>query len=593
MGKSSRIIAVLVAIVALCGLVRGARRLEIEGNRAFGRQRLYREMSVKKRQLASSDSLGPALHRLASFYRRQGFIQARVEYVEEGSRDSSRIRIFIDEGPRYLIRSLNFIGNDSLPAKVLKRRLKSGPGRPYNPEGIAQDEFNLILAYADYGYIFAAVQNSIETSLDHTVSLTFVINQGRRARLGKLRVNGRSFVDSAYIQRSSGLFSGEFYSRSRMIAGEMNLISSGLFHDAKITTGAVSPDSQLLDLEISVSEKPRHRFEAGLGYGSGDAFRLTARWLNRNVSGWGQRLEFVGLTAVQLWRDIRLVRARAQVSYRDPWLFRKELPGQASLYYDDHRPPYTDYRLQTIGFDLDLIQRLGHGAYVDWRVSQQWLRLSPNWRDPGLPSDTIKYHGRRSLFSGWYLNRLDDQLSPRRGFSTQIDGEYTGGIFGGMNTFQRINYTWIGYYTLAKPRTTIACRLRGGIIGDWNKRNPVPYYERYFLGGPTTLRGYSNGQAGKLTENGWPPGGKKMLLVNLEARPVIYGRWAASLFLDVGMLSDNLLRKMSLSEACSSPGLGLRYFLPIGTGRLDFSAPSSGMGYLKNWKVIVAWGEVF
>jgi outer membrane protein assembly factor BamA len=246
-----------------------------------------------------------------------------------------------------------------------------------------------------------------------------------------------------------------------------------------------------------------------------------------------------------------------------------------------------------VGIDLDVYHRLGHENYLDWRASQQWLRLSPNWRDPGTPSDTIRYHGRRSVFSGWFLNRLDDPLFPVKGFTAQVELEYTGGVFGGASTYQRLNTTLTGYATLARPRTTLACRVRGGIIGDWEQKHMVPYYERYFLGGPTTLRGYSSGKAGGLSETGAPLGGKKMLLANAELRPVIYHRWVAGLFLDVGIMSDSPLRKMSLSEAYTSPGLGLRYVLPLGTGRLDASAPGTQMDRIKEWKLILAWGEIF
>lgn len=593
MVKNNPVIIALFLVAASAGLARGALRLEIEGNRAFGTKRLYREMSVKGKQIASADSLGPALHRLASFYRRQGYIQARVEYLEEANHDSGRTRIFIDEGPRFLVRDLKFLGNDSLPAKVLRRYLKLGPGRPYNPEGLGQEEFNLMMAYADYGYIFASIENAVEILADNTAAITFVISEGQRVRIGDIRVLGRSFADSSYLIRTSGLSSGDYYSRRRLNDGEMKLISSGLFKEARIITGTVSPDSQLLNLDIAVAEKPRRRIEAGLGYGSGDAFRLTARWQNRNLWGWAQRLEFSGIAAAQLWRRPRLVRGRTQLAYYEPWLFKRDLPAQLTAYYDDYRPPYSDYRLQTIGFDLDIFQRIGQGFYIDWRASQQWLRLSPNWRDPQSPLDTIRYHGRRSIFCGLNLRRLDDPLAPRRGFTLQIDGEYTGGLFGGVNTYQRASAAIVGYRSMKKPKMTLACRLKGGLIGDWNKKHTMPYYEKFFLGGPTTLRGYASGRGGVIMENGQPQGGRKVLLANIELRPTIYKRWLAGIFLDAGILSDNVLRKISLREALTSPGIGLRYALPLGTGRLDFSAPGTRMGYIKEWKVIVAWGEVF
>ncbi len=568
--------------------------LEFQGNLTFDARRLRRVMLLGNGAENIPESLAVALERLSSFYRRNGFIEARVEFIK--SRDwalEDGIGILVNEGPRYRVGRVFFPGNSKLLEQKLLKSISNRPGKPYNPDAQGSDEFKIMMAYADQGYVFAGVETSVDLLPDTTAELTFNISEGKRVRLGSLRITGNSFTSSEAIAKWVKIIPGKYFSRKAMLDGELTLGNAGLFSQVKVQPGAVSQDSQYIDVEISLAEKPRRRFETGLGYGSGDAFRVTTRWLNCNLGGWGQRLEFSGLTAVQLWRNIRLVRARAQASYREPWLFRKDLPGQALLYYDDHRPPYTDYRLQTVGFELDIIQRLSPETFVDWRASQQWLRLSPNWRDPGIPSDTIKYHGRRSVFAGWSLSKLDDPLMPKQGFSAVVEGEYTGGIFGEVNTFQRISATGIGYFSLEKPRTTFACRLRGGIIGDWSQRHVVPYYERYYLGGPTTLRGYPNGKAGSLAVNGVPQGGKKMVLMNFEARPAIYKRWLASLFLDIGILSDSPLRKMSFKEAYTSPGTGLRYVLPLGTGRLDLSAPGSQMKNLKSWKMIVAWGEVF
>ncbi len=551
-------------------------------------------MGVDKKFVSKPESLAAGMERLTAFYRRNGFIDARIEFFRGGhGQDAESLKILITEGPRYTVGSLSFKGNDSLGPTLLAKGLSNQTGRPYNPDAVGSDEFKLLMAYADRGYVFAGAEAQVELMPDTTAALTFSISEGRRVRVGAVSVRGNSFSAGEALIRRVGIRAGDFFSRRAMLDGELALAGTGLFSESRVQPGAVSHDSTTIEVEITVAERPRRRLETGLGYGSGDAFRVMARWLNRNVDGWGQRLEISGLAAVQLWRDIRLVRGRAQVSYQEPWLFRRDLPAKAAVYYDDHRPPYTDYRLQTVGIDLDIYQRLGLDNYLDWRASQQWLRLSPNWRDPEIPSDTIRYHGRRSVSTGWFLNRLDDPLSPRNGYTAQLALEYTGGFFGGVSTYQRINVNLTGYATLAKPRTTLAFRARGGIIGDWEKRHLVPYYERYFLGGPTTLRGYSSGKAGRLSVTGEPLGGKKMMLANVELRPTIYRRWAASLFLDVGILSDSPLRKMSLSEAYTSPGLGLRYVLPMGTGRLDIASTGTSMEQIKEWKVILAWGEIF
>ena len=592
-----------IAVRAWCILVTSALlaaagwaepRIAIEGNDAFSARRLMRAMRAKQAAaLAGQDSLRAMLERLAGFYRANGYVEARAEYIRLNTgTDSALVRIIVEEGPRYLVAQTDFEGNRTVPEKLLLAAVHNRPGRPFNPEAVGGDEFQLMMAYADRGFIYAAVDDSIELT-GSRVSMTYRIDEGRRVRISEVKVAGAAFARPEAVLRTAGIKSGDWFSRKRLLEGELALRRMDLFAQASVQPGAISADSGSIGIDVEVREKPRRWWELGLGYGSGDAFRVMTGWANRNVRGDGQKLELNGFAAVQLWKYVKLVRARAGASYREPWLLGLDLPVEFSAYYDDYRPPYSDYRLQTVGLDADLLQRTGPRSSIDWKLSQQWLRLSPNWRDPLYPSDTISYHGRRSAAFAWEWSQIDDPILPQRGISWQLEGNYTGGMFRGFTTFQRLVGTILAYQSIRKPAVNLALRARGGVIGDWAKRHQVPHYDKFFMGGPTTLRGYSNGMAGPMSDLGAPLGGTNMALANLEVRPRIYRQWLASVFIDVGILTNNHLRKMSLSEAYTSPGAGARYVLPIGTGRLDFACPGTKMDKIKYWKVIVAWGEIF
>jgi len=84
-----------------------------------------------------------------------------------------------------------------------------------------------------------------------------------------------------------------------------------------------------------------------------------------------------------------------------------------------------------------------------------------------------------------------------------------------------------------------------------------------------------------------------MALTNIQAILNLGHNWGLAAFIDGGMLSDKTFKKQSLGDMVSSPGWGLRYTLPFGTGRLDFAAPGTLLGQIEYWRWMIAWGEVF
>jgi outer membrane protein insertion porin family len=359
-----------------------------------------------------------------------------------------------------------------------------------------------------------------------------------------------------------------------------------------VTPGNVNPDSSRIEIEVELREKPSHVFATGLGYGSGDAFRLSAGWSNRNIAGWGRTLEFKALTAFQVWSGLKTVRRQARASYMEPWLWGQRMQSEVSLYYDDFRPPYTDYRLQIIGLDLMVNRITGRYSNLGSRWKQEWLKLSPNWREQGSAADTVRYRGRRALQLFGQYRRYDDPVNPRSGFSYEWETDYTGGLLGGAETFQRAMNEWIFHY---KPHDHfgISTRLKYGIIGDWALKANVPNYEKFYLGGPTTVRGYSSGRMGQVDAAGNNIGGDKMGLVNVELKVFFPKHWVGALFADAGLLENCPIKKLSLTQWHSTPGFGARYIFPYGTGRADFAFQPYKIDRIKSWRAVLAWGEAF
>ncbi|HTY08546.1 MAG TPA: POTRA domain-containing protein, partial [Candidatus Edwardsbacteria bacterium] len=330
------------------------------------------------------DSLKQGLARLTDLYARQGYNDASAEYLlhEDTAAGRCDVRVYISEGPQYIISDIVATGNRRLTTAQLLSALSSRPGRPYDIGASGADDFQLMMLYADHGLIFAEAEHQADIGEDQRVTITYHVSEGEPVNIGRINIAGNRSVRPQAVLRELTVAPGALFSRRELARSRAQLEATGLFRDISVSPGSLSQDHAAIDLDVTLAERPRHSFETGFGYGSGDAVRLTAAWTDRDLDGWGKRLQVSGQLAFQLWTRFKLVRGTMQASYLDPWLLGRRRPASANLYYDDVRPAYTDYRLQTIGGSLQT--NIYNGSYINagtiWR--QEWLRLSPNWSIP-------------------------------------------------------------------------------------------------------------------------------------------------------------------------------------------------------------------
>jgi outer membrane protein insertion porin family len=570
--------------------------LSIEGNDNFSQRRLKRVLSLKMPgHKFNGDSLGTAIMRLETFYRQSGFVNCRAEYMIDSMTTSGtlNLRLMINEGSKFYVGRIEFTGNRKIASEKLKKVIANRIGKALNYEALGQDDFNLMLFYADYGYIYAEVDHSLEFGNSHKVTVKYHITEGEQVSVSNIILQGNIKVKDRFILNSLTIAPGELFSRSEMIKSQIQLNSTDLFEAVEVSPGEIDTLDNNININVLMTEKPRRMLEASFGYGSGDAIRLMAKWAHRNLLGMGRRIEYNGLVSFRTRFPLEMVRGRSQISYEDPSFYRIGYPVRSEAYYDDFRPSYTDYRLETVGFNLILNTPLSKLLNVGYSWKQEWLKLSPNWQLSKYSADTLSYQGRRSFSVTTTLDRLDDPVNPKKGISLDIELEYTGGIMGGSETYQRAVNNWNFYAKLPWRRISFAGRFRYGIIGDWSQRSTIPGYEMFFLGGPTTVRGYAYNSISPSSITGAAIGGRIMALINMQTVINLGKNWGTAVFLDGGMLSNESFKKQSLGDMVSSPGLGIRYNLPFGTGRMDLAAPGTLMDRIKYWRWMIAWGEPF
>jgi outer membrane protein insertion porin family len=133
---------------------------------------------------------------LTAYYRSLGFFQARVgrelQVVDGGHRDWTMLTFVINEGPRYNVRNVSFIGNSKFKGEFLSRDLKLTSGQPFNQSKMDADLGLIRDIYGGRGFVFADIRADPRFLEEPgQLDLVYNIEEGQRYRVGKINVRIR------------------------------------------------------------------------------------------------------------------------------------------------------------------------------------------------------------------------------------------------------------------------------------------------------------------------------------------------------------------------------------------------------------------
>jgi outer membrane protein insertion porin family len=170
----------------------------------------------------------------------KGFLDSTVTHTIKPLEDKPKlvnITFRIDEGPRYKVRRIEFVGNTEMSGAALKRKMKetkeqlwflswiTGRGT-YNEERYAEDSEKLVGFYRDNGYLRARVDNpeirTLEDSSDRKiryVELRIPVTEGPRYRIGEFTIADKQVVKSEALQTIFQARKGDFYSEKTIRKG--------------------------------------------------------------------------------------------------------------------------------------------------------------------------------------------------------------------------------------------------------------------------------------------------------------------------------------------------------------------------------------
>ncbi len=544
------------------------KHIEFDGNSAYDAKKLKKVMKTSEKGFFSwitssgdlnQETLNQDVLKLNAFYHNSGYAEARIADPEISYEENDiLIKIKIEEGARYKMGRVGFEGDLIMPEEELLALLSSTARREpyYNRDAIRQDILTLTDIYSDQGYARADIAPEVETDRENLVThLTFHIVKNQPVYFERIVIYGNTKTRDKVIRRELKVYEQELFNGKRLKQSIQDLHRLDFFEDIKVKTPTGSADDQMV-LEIEVQEKATGTFSFGGGYSGRDGAYIMASVSERNLFGRGQYTE-VRLTTGGKYRQYYF-------NFVEPWLFDIPLSSGVTAYkmerdYDDYDRDSTGGSLQ-LGYPLFRFTR----GYIEYAYDKSRIdNLSMAFMASPYIQETTYEESSVSL-SVIYDSR-NRVINPSEGSKHRVTLQYAG--IGGNVGFTKLTGEAGRYFPLFWG-TVGFLHTEAGYVADHSGKE-LPDYERFYLGGIDSLRGFDWRDIHCVTEDGTEIGGDTYVQGNAEfIFPIIKKAQLMGLVVyDTGNVYDK--GSLRLDDLRESAGFGIRWYSPMGPLRLE------------------------
>lgn len=573
------------------------RKIIFEGNNAFTDLELRKEMKVKEKGWFSwltksgrfeSNELDSDLDKVLDYYRNKGYLRASCPGINrvpvgDGSVD---LVIPINEGERYTVAGVGFGKMTVFKPEELYPSLTLVGEAAYSSKKMRDDITMIRSFYGSRGYADVLVTPDIRDAGPNRVNITYRVTEGSRFKVGRVNIAGNTKTKDKVIRREIPLQPGDMFNTVELETTKARLTNLQYFSDVQ-TTGTPG-GAGYRDVNVLVEEKATGSVGVGAGFSSIDSivgfvtleqtnFDLFNPW---NFTGGGQRFGMNLRAGSQ--------RSEFSVSLVEPWFMDRQLALGGELFYKESSY-FSDYYDQTnAGGAISLRKPLGTKGSIkgEYRLEQVSIDSEVDASDyyPFGPKGTSganselsqeKIGGdflRSALAVNYLYDSRDSTIQPRSGHKIDLGLTYAG-LGGDVDTItfsaqgqKHWNLKWDTILSLS------------GELAFVDGSGEIPIFERMFLGGGRTLRGFEFRDVGP-RDTGYTNdvyGGNSLGYATVEYTIPIIENIRAAVFSDTGFVNADSWDP-SPSDLYSDVGIGIRLKLPISPLplALDYAVPVS------------------
>lgn len=569
--------------------------IRIEGNQNVSRRAIRKEMKNTKPKTIFSfftkdgrlepGGLREDLDAIREMYQNRGFIDMQIAQTRTDRDSQGRVTlvIVINEGVRYKVASLTMTGNKVLTERDFRRFLKMKEESFYTPKGLKDDVKIISDFYGARGYVDVQVQPIAEPAGAGRVALSYKIDEGPISYLERINIEGNSITKDKVIRRELPLAPGDIYSTVFAEVGKKRLENLNYFQKVE-----VNPSDTLVpgrkDMNVVLEEKRTGELSFGLGFSSVDKLVGQASLTQGNFdilnwptfTGGGQKFR-LSVAYGQTRRDF-------SVAFTEPYFLDTRNAVSVEAYYRDTNYSDNVYDQRNFGGALGLRRPIWRAlsGRVEYRFEDIKIGGLTDTTSSVLNGE-VGSRTRSAFTAGLSWDTRDSYFLTRRGSRIDLSAFVAGGpVLGGNTKIWGFNFEFGHWITLpydiilsVQGQIQGVAPLAGGeftSVTYTTSTRRVPIFDRLFLGGANTLRGFDYRDVGPRDANNNPLGGRSLGRVTFEGTFPIVERVRGAVFYDGGV-NHRKSFSYGMSRYASDVGVGLRLDLPVGPIRIDYGYP--------------------
>ncbi|MGC9401007.1 outer membrane protein assembly factor BamA [Vibrio genomosp. F10 str. 9ZC157] len=453
--------------------------------------------------------LAADIESLRSFYLDRGYLKFQVDSTQVAISPDKKgvyITLGINEGDAYTIKDVSFRGELIGKRSEFEEMIPFDLGSVYNGSSVTQLEEEIKRVLGEAGYAYPQVRTLPDFN-DETneVSLVIDVEAGNRIYVRDIRFVGNNSTRDEVMRREMRQMEGSWLNSKSIETGKTRLNRLGFFETVNVQTVRVPGSEDQVDLVYDVKEANSGSINFGVGYGTESGVSFQVGLQQDNFIGSGNR---VGINAMM--NDYQ---KNVSLDYRDPYWTLDGVSLGGKIFYNEFEASeagIVDYTNESYGVSMTLGSWANEVNFFELGVGYTHNKignLSPYLQvEQFLASQASNIDNSGSLNTNdfdinisWTRNQLNRGYFPTAGNHQRAFYKMT--VPGSDVQYFKVQYDIRQYFPLTQKHD-FALLMRGR-LGYGNgygqtdgQDNLFPFYENYYAGGFTSLRGFGSNSAG-------------------------------------------------------------------------------------------------
>ena len=568
------------------GDVATIKQINLIGNNGFDEEDLLDEFQLgipsswaifSSRDQYSRQKLAADLEALRSYYLDRGYINFSLESSQISitpDKESVFITINLHEGEQFNVDSVSLAGDLVVAEGELRALITLEKGDVFSRRKVTDSTTAIIDRLGEEGYAFANVNAVPEINNENkSVNLTFFIDPGKRVYVRRINISGNEKTEDEVIRREFRQMEGAWLSTSKLERSRVRVQRLRYVENINIETPAVPGTDDLVDVNMLVSERPSGTLMVGMGYSGTSGMMFNTSVSQDNFLGSGK--------SVSAEVNTSKVNTVYSFSHTDPYFTLDGVSQSARLFFrqtDAAQANLANYIADVWGGSLSYGIPLSEYNTARVGLGYENTTIKTNTFTPQsyldyLAANTADFDVLQ-LTLGWSHDTRNRTIFASEGMLQSLSYELSLPASG--LTFYKISSRSRWLYPLS-DRLTASLDFDLGFSESYQETTDVPFFEKYYAGGSSSVRGYRANTLGPRDVNDVKLGGNFRVVAGAEIifpPPFSPDSTAVrmSTFWDVGnVFADS--RDYETSELRQSVGISLIWLSPVGPLAFSLAEP--------------------